>query len=364
MPVRAQLATVSALLLAAVLASGCTASSAVSADSDTVPAMATAPMDSATPSPDTPSQVDAAVRAFAPHAHYGVFDAADASCRQLHGWGAAIAAPIASAFKLWILDALAREIADGRASWDEVLPVRDDLRSDPSGQVYAMPAGTALTVRQYAELMISISDNTAADHLLARLGRQTVEAAMVSVRVSTATRNTPLLSTADMTRLKFVSPEAGERYLALETADERRRYLDRLPAEVPFPWTGAGAAPPDLDLDRPRRIAELEWFASPADLCRTMVDLASLAGRPGLDAVADILALNPGVPPDIENHWEQIRFKGGSEPGVLALVYWLTRPDGPRRVAVLAVSDPNRLIAESPAGETALRALLGLAYHL
>ncbi len=322
------------------------------------------PAGSATPSRPTPEQVDTAVRAVAARSGYGIFDVTDAQCRQSRGLDTGTVMPIASAFKLWILDALAREVAAGRAGWDETFAVRDDLRSDPSGEVYAMPAGTKLTLRRYAELMISISDNTAADHLLARLGRTTVEAAMAAVGVSTASRNTPLLSTADMARLKFVSPESGSRYLALGSVDERRRFLDRLPAEVPFPWARAGAATPDIDLSKPRRIDELEWFATPVDLCRTMVDLAGLAARSGLGAVGEILTINPGVPPDVRAQWAEVRFKGGSEPGVLTFVYWLARPDGKRRVVVLGWSDPSRTIAESAAGEAAFRAVLGLAHEL
>ena len=63
--------------------------------------------------------------------------------------------------------------------------------------------------------MISISDNTAADHLIDHLGRETIEANIATVAPQSAARNVPFLSTADMARLKFVRPELGSEYLTL-----------------------------------------------------------------------------------------------------------------------------------------------------
>src|SRR5262249_19066453 len=42
---------------------------------------------------------------------------------------------IGSTFKLYILGALAEEVAAGRARWDEPLAIKDDLKSLPSGQM-------------------------------------------------------------------------------------------------------------------------------------------------------------------------------------------------------------------------------------
>jgi hypothetical protein len=309
-------------------------------------------------SPPPEDAVAAAVRAVAPRATYGIYDVADGRCTQVAGMGTSRILPIASVFKLWILHALAVEVAAGRARWTETFPVTDELRSDPSGEVYAMAAGTAVSLRRYAELMISISDNTAADHLLARLGRRSVEASMVALGVSTAATNTPLLSTADLTRLKFVSPRFGRRYLALRSVSERRRFLERLPHVVPFPWSRPGNGSQVPDLSTPRLIDRLEWFATARDVCATLAGLDRLAARPGQRAVGDILELNPGLPPDLLPSWESARFKGGSEPGVLALAWSLRRGDGARRVVVLAWSDPRHALSEGPVGEKALRAVL------
>lgn len=82
------------------------------------------------------------------------------------------------------------------------------------------------------------------------------------------------------------------------------------------------------------------FLASPQDLCRTLVHLDELAGTPGLESVAEVLSLNPGLPFDTET-WTNARFKGGSEPGVLALSWWLAHADGHRFVVAGAPNDPN-----------------------
>ena len=71
------------------------------------------------------------------------------------------AGAIGSAFKLYVLGALARAVADGDATWQERLAIRDAWKSLPSGAMRDEPAGSAFTLRHYAEQMISVSDNTA-----------------------------------------------------------------------------------------------------------------------------------------------------------------------------------------------------------
>ena len=63
-------------------------------------------------------------------------------------------------FKQYVLGELAHQVQQGRASWDEQLAIRDDLKSPPSGKLQVEPAGTSHTLRVFAEQMISISDNT------------------------------------------------------------------------------------------------------------------------------------------------------------------------------------------------------------
>ena len=72
----------------------------------------------------------------------------------------------------------------------------------------------------------------------------------------------------------------------------------------------------------------VEWFASPSDVCRALVTLDDLAAQPGLEPIRDVLSDNPGGVP--EGDFEQVLFKGGSEPGVLFAAWLARRPDGSR----------------------------------
>jgi Beta-lactamase enzyme family len=265
--------------------------------------------------------------------------------------------PIASVFKLWVLDALARSIASGSTSWDDSIAIRNDLRSDPSGQVFHYPEGQSVSVERMAELMISISDNTAADHLIGLLGRGAVEAVIRELAPDGADRTVPFLSTADMGRLKFAHPGLGREYLTLDPI-HRRDFLSKLPARGPLPSDASTLA--ELDLETPSFVDEIEWFASAADLCRTVADLAKLSRKPGLEAVGTILSINSGMPPAQAAFWESVWFKGGSEPGVVALVYRLTRKEVDR-VVVVTLSDPKEPLTQHPDGERVIASILDRA---
>ena len=105
--------------------------------------------------------------------------------------------------------------------------------------------------------------------------------------------------------------------LAWVAADEaaRRRLLATRYAQV-----DAGRIDPALFAGRPLRIGELEWFASAADLARTMDWLR----RNGDEQTLGILAISPGGPPSLRQDFAYVGFKGGSEPGVISLT-WLVR---------------------------------------
>jgi beta-lactamase class A len=88
------------------------------------------------------------------------------------------------------------------------------LRSIPSGSLQIEPPGTRYTVAQLAELMISSSDNTAADELAALVGRQAVEA-QVRLTSDHASLDVPFLRTREFAALKFDAyPSYADAYLA------------------------------------------------------------------------------------------------------------------------------------------------------
>ncbi len=237
---------------------------------------------------------------------------------------------IGSAFKLYVLGALAAAIDEGSASWQESLAVREAWKSLPSGDMRMEPAGRRFTLRHYAEQMIATSDNTATDHLMRRLGRSAVEDQLEPMGLS-ARGNRPFLTTREMFVLKLNAPDAlRQAYVAAGPADRRRLLarVDRLP--VSLDDAAGWIAPRDIDT--------LEWFASPVDLAEALLYLHETARRPGLAPVRSILARNPGILLDAGT-WRSAAFKGGSEPGVLSLAWLLERRDGRTFALAIVLND-------------------------
>ncbi len=259
---------------------------------------------------------------------------------------------IGSAFKLWVLAALGSAIADGDARWDEPLKVNDALKSLPSGVMQSEKDGTEFTLRQFAEKMISISDNTATDHLIHKLGRDRCERTMAKCTLGHSDLNAPFLTTRDLFALKLSgSDDLPKKYISAGVLS--RRELVSAGGEV-------GKATPQVMLaaawKAPRFIDSLEWFASGQDLAATMWLLDDLSRKPGLEPIRDILAINPGIPID-RTIWTYAGYKGGSEPGVISLTWLLERHDGKKYVLSLTFNDTKKPIDESLALAFAQRAV-------
>lgn len=299
-------------------------------------------------------ELDVALTEFAAESAIGVYEVTSGECDAVHELRGDEPMALGSVFKLWVVAGLASEVDAGRAAWDEPLAVEALLRSSPDGEVYSLDDGEELTLQRHAELMISISDNTATDHLMERVGRDAVLAAMEASGVADVAANTPLLNTRELFWLKFVpgAPTTDD----WDAADDagRQAILDELGQRL-LPWVDdpsiIEALAAEIGESTPRRL-DIEWFATPADLCRTMVHLDELAETPGLEAVADILSMNPGVPFD-PAVWADVRFKGGSEPGVVAGAWWLQHVDGRQFVITGAINDPDTAFSDI-AGATLL----------
>lgn len=259
--------------------------------------------------------------------------------RAVHARSAVAPVAIGSAFKLYVLGALAQAVSDGRASWSELFPIREAWKSLPSGTLQNESAGTRFTLRHYAEQMISVSDNTAADHLIHRLDRAAVERELVALGNRSAAKDRPFLTTREMFALKIAAPPALRTAYSTASARKRRQLLAHVDAlQVRLAEAAAWTTP--------RSIGTIEWFASPQDLGRAMIGLQALARKPGLSPVQPILALNPGIRFDPQT-WRYIAYKGGSEPGVLSLTWYLERIDGRAFVLSIAVNDPKHPIDEA-----------------
>ncbi len=271
----------------------------------------------------------------------------DGACVPIEAVNAESAVPIGSAFKLYVLGALADAIEAGEVAWTDELTITEELKSVPSGQLQNEPAGATVNVREAAELMISISDNTATDLLIDLLGRNEVEAAQTAYGHTQPGLNRPFLTTREWAILKLGPEQQREDYLNADEAG-RRAILDGL-ADVPASSLAGEAFLQPIVPDR------LEWFASLNDLCAAHVRLHEKAQVPGLEPVAEILSLNPGFPSD---KWDYIGFKGGSEPGLVA-TSWLVTEGDRTFVLAAAVLDP-----EQPLDETEAVLLMGAARDL
>lgn len=294
---------------------------------------------SPTPKPASWTQVDAGLRALAGHATLLAIEVGRST--PLHALQADSVGAIGSAFKLYVLGALGSSIARGTASWNEKLAIHAAWKSLPSGDLRKAPNGRRYALRYFAQQMIAVSDNTAADHLIKRLGRPAVEAELAALGMRAPRLDTPFLTTREMFALKLSAPPSlRDAFVAGSTA-QRRRLLTRIDA---LPISAADAAA----WTDPRDVSTIEWFASPADLARAMIALQAAARRPALAPVRQILAKNPGLPLD-EKTWRYVAYKGGSEPGVLSLAWLLTRRDGRSFVLAIVLNNATTAIDETGA---------------
>jgi hypothetical protein len=232
-----------------------------------------------------------------------------------------------------VLGALAHSIATHHARWDQTLAIRNAWKSIGSGVLQHRLAGTRLTLRAFADKMISISDNTAADHLIHLLGRTAVQRQLHRFGNTHARLTTPFPTTREVFVLKGDHyPRLANHYLAAPRA-ARAGILDRT-ADVPTSTLRFSV--------KPRDVGSIEWFASPDDLCRAFSGLLKQNRNPRLTPVGAALSINGGGLFLDPNHYAVTWFKGGSEQGVLTLNYLVKSTSGSVLVNSVMLSDPRR----------------------
>ncbi|MCM2282814.1 MAG: serine hydrolase [Bdellovibrionaceae bacterium] len=237
--------------------------------------------------------------------------------------------PIGSIFKLYVLGALERAIRSLKARWFELLPIREESRSLPSGVMQTWPVGKRVTLFEYAKNMIALSDNTATDHIIHRLSRAQVEAELSLMGNSFVEDNRPFLMTNEFFKIKHaLRSEQQSRYLSLRP-EERRTWLETQAKRIPLSSVRYSAQPVLVD--------DVEWFASTNDLCKALYELDRRRSR----EVREILSTRtPGVSVGVGSKWRYAGYKGGSEPGVSAHAYLLESQRGDRVCVALAWHNP------------------------
>jgi beta-lactamase class A len=297
--------------------------------------------------PDTWEDIDAAIADAAPRFTYLAAEVDDLDAlTTIRSAGPSESVPLGSAFKLYVLGALVQAIEVGEITWDDELTITDELKSLPSGELQDRPDGATVTVREAAEKMIQISDNTATDLLIDRLGRDAVEAMLTPMGMSAESqqRTLPFLTTRELFTLKWgLERSELDAYIAADLAG-RRQILAGIGDQLP---TLA-----DFDADVPVAIDDVEWFATAPEMAAAHLWLDAYSEQPGFEPLAGILGSNPGVPLD-PGVWSQASFKGGSEPGLVFLGWLLHRDDGRRFVVVVSASNLDGTVDELAVGSAA-----------
>jgi len=239
---------------------------------------------------------------------------------------------LGSAFKLYVLSALEQSVEARERSWDDVTPLTQ--RSFPSGQMQDWPQGAPVTFQTLATMMISISDNTATDQLIATLGREAVEEELIASGNADPSRTLPFLTTRELFAMRGVSDELIDRYRAADDAGQRA-----ILAELREEDVSHEKVQQVFTSERPGAI-DIEWFASPQDLARLLHRLTD----PGSETARNVMAVNLHMAAPAAARWNYVGYKGGSEPGVLNLTWLLRDEAGAYWIATVGWNNPEQAV--------------------
>lgn len=253
---------------------------------------------------------------------------------------------LGSAFKLYVLAALAEDVKAGRRKWSDVTALTE--KSYPSGQLQNWPKGAPVTLHTLASLMISISDNTATDQLIKELGTQRILKLMKDSGHSNPSANDPFLTTRQLFILK-----AGDAATLADwrSGDARKRAI--------LDMVQTASEAPSLDVINAAfaggpKALDIEWFAAPSDLAKLFAHMRRTADA----KVFDIMAINPAATGAVKDTWRYVGFKGGSEPGVMNLTWLLTDQTGRDWVLTIGWNNPAAVVDEGKLNAIAQRILL------
>jgi hypothetical protein len=299
-------------------------------------------VDSLTVAGDTPEQIAADLAALPGHvnAWFGPLGGDPVITRNA---GQPLA--LGSAFKLYVLAALAEDVKAGRRTWSDVVALTE--KSYPSGQMQDWPQGAPVTLHTLASLMISISDNTATDALILELGRKRILGLMRDSGHASPAANSPLLTTRELFMLK-ADPALATQWRS-GGKDGREAAIGTLAGRTDPPLEEITAA-----FGNGPKAIDIEWFASPADLAKLFAHMRRTADP----KVFEIMAINPSATPAIKAQWDYIGYKGGSEPGVLNYTWLLQDETGRDHILTLGWNNPAAVLDEGKLFAIAQRILL------
>ncbi len=221
----------------------------------------------------------------------------------LHTYNAAQRMAVASTFKLYVIQALNTKINDEPGiNWSMMYPVQDKYKSLDSGGIISYPNGTLLTLKDYSDSIIHRSDNSATDHMIHFLGRTYVESFLP------ATYDFPLLTTAELFKLRYLISDSQLDAYLLMTEPNKRNYLDTTLAALDVNdinlyqnWLA------NIDVER-----YVEWYFTITEIYQ----------------VQNLTKTNPSNNQNwglawIGMTWTQVSYKGGNTDGVYSMAHAL-----------------------------------------
>ena len=232
---------------------------------------------------------------------------------------------IGSTFQLYLLRALEDDVAAGRRSWNDIIELREDWKSFPSGILQDWNPGSRHSLETLAGLMISISDNTATDHIFNLLGVETVRKYLPETCKDT-------FNTSQLLKMKFFYPEKAAEFIKAEQKgkDAILREMDSI---IPSSIASYSSI---YSLNTPVLIDELEWFVSTRKLCETIWTLRD-STRIRINAASGLVN---------RADWHIAGFKGGSEPGVLNYTWVLQKtPTSPIYTVSCTANNSMKMIS-------------------
>ncbi|MBX3725978.1 MAG: serine hydrolase [Xanthomonadales bacterium] len=266
---------------------------------------------------------------------------ANGQCTALAERNAQVPRATASVFKIFSLGAVGRMIADGPLSAAEPMALTQALLA-PGGTINSEPLGTVFTVGEIATMMMGISDNTATDHLHARVGRTRMNQSATWMGMAQPTLITPFLNISE----QFHVFRSFAYATALSYVNGTEPFQEQFLVQQIEPL-GRFVSGPFFHADL---LTAGTWQATAFDVCRAFGALRLLPK--GSEAMTTVdAALGAGVAqPDVRGDFQRVWYKGGSLAQFAGQFHvlnhvWMLEDGGADAYVVIALSnDPGGAI--------------------
>ncbi|MEM1144409.1 MAG: serine hydrolase [Pseudomonadota bacterium] len=224
-------------------------------------------------------------------------------CLPLLDKEAGVPRPTGSIFKLWVLGSLAEEIRAGRISPSAMVPFTND-EAVPGSALNSTAPGTQISIRDLANLMLGISDNTSTDLLLELVGRDRAEQTLRTFGNRNRELMTPFLKVNEQFHVFWsLSPSLATEYAAAGDEEQRAiltNSIEPLGPVTAFPQSNQVA------------LYDSSWTASAYDVCQAYAGLRKFDNRSDEFKIIEESAGAEVALLSVRNRWDRVWQKGGS----------------------------------------------------